>query len=181
MFVLDSSGSVEENFELAQNLTKRIVYGLNFEGGRTQVGVVVYSSAANVMFHLEEYSRKDEVLNAISFTVDGQRTNTFAGIQLMREEMFTSNNGDRVGAPNWGVVITDGRSNVHNEDTIDEAMRAHDEGIQIFAVGIGENGSIDRTEINGIASDQDSEFAFIMQSPDELDQIANAILDRMCQ
>ena len=181
VFVLDSSGSLEANFELAQKLAKRIVHGLNFEGGRTRVGVAVYSSEAHMMFHLNTYNRKEEVLNAITFTVDGERTNTAAGLEMMRTDMFTPNNGDRTGDPNYAVVITDGRSNMNADITIDEAIRAHNDDIKVFAVGIGENGRVDRMEINGIASDPDNDYAYIMESEDELDEVANGILDVICE
>ena len=181
VFVLDSSGSLEANFELAQNLTKRIIHGLNFDGGRTRVGVLVYSNEAMVQFNLNDYSTKEEVLNAIAFTVDGQRTNTFAGIAAMRTDMFSATSGDRNGDQNWAVVITDGRSNMNQGETVPEALRAQSQDIRMFAVGIGENGKVDRMEINGIASNPDSDFAYVMQTADEMDSVANRILDVICQ
>ena len=45
--------------------------------------------------------------------------------------------GDRPGVPNVGLVLTDGESNVNKEDTIPEANAARQEGIILFAVGIG--------------------------------------------
>ena len=42
VFVLDASGSTEENFYLAQQVTREIIYGLNFGGSRTRVGVLTY-------------------------------------------------------------------------------------------------------------------------------------------
>ena len=41
--------------------------GLDFNFGRTQVGVVIFSDTATVGFPLNKYTSKDEVLNAIAF------------------------------------------------------------------------------------------------------------------
>ena len=42
VFVLDASGSTEERFYLAQQAAREIIYGLNFGGSRTRVGVLTY-------------------------------------------------------------------------------------------------------------------------------------------
>ena len=41
--------------------------GLDFNFGRTQVGVVTFSATASVQFSLNKYTSKGEVLNAIAF------------------------------------------------------------------------------------------------------------------
>ncbi len=45
----------------------------------------------------------------------GNRTNTAAGITLVRDTMFTAANGERPDAPNIVILITDGNSNVVSE------------------------------------------------------------------
>lgn len=181
VFVLDASGSVEKNFEIALNMTRRIVQGLNFAGDRTQVGVVTYSDNALVRFQLNEYKSLYEVQEGIAFTLMNGRTNTYQGLLETRTNMFTPLNGDRSGVPNYGIVITDGRSNVEPQNTIPEANNAKRDNIRLFAVGIGQNGQVDRGEINGIASDPDSDYAYIVQMESEMDNIANRILDVICQ
>ena len=41
----------------------------------------------------------------------GGTTNTAGALNLMRNEMYNSNNGDRSDKPNVALVITDGKSN----------------------------------------------------------------------
>ncbi len=41
-FILDASGSVEDKFIMEQNLTRKIIQGLNFVDWRTRVGVITY-------------------------------------------------------------------------------------------------------------------------------------------
>ena len=50
--------------------------------------------------------------------------------------MFTSNNGDRSGYRNVGVVITDGESN-DRARTFREAVSNRNKGIEMISVGIG--------------------------------------------
>jgi hypothetical protein len=49
-FALDASGSAKGYFDQAQQFTKHVVMGLNFNGGRTRVAVVTYSDEAEVRF-----------------------------------------------------------------------------------------------------------------------------------
>ena len=53
--------------------------------------------------------------------------------RVARETMFVDINGDRPGAPNYLVLITDGRSN-NRSRTWNEAMAARAQAITILAV-----------------------------------------------
>ena len=117
------------------DLVRRIVQGLNFDGGRTRVGLVTYSDTATVRFHLNRYTSKLEVLTAIAFVQEKGRTNTARGLDEARLNMFTPINGDRSGDPNTVIVITDGRSNVQRERTIPAADDARRNGVEIYAIG----------------------------------------------
>ena len=55
---------------------------------------------------------------------------------LLRESVFNADNGDRHGVPNIGIVITDGQSNEHEEDTINQADLTRAAGVRLVAVGI---------------------------------------------
>lgn len=109
------------------------------------------------------------------------RTNTYSGINEMRMNMFTAGRGDRNGAKNYGIAITDGRSNINPAQTVPEALNAHRDDITMFAVGIGQNGQVDRAEINGIASDPDSIYAYVMEGDSEVLETCNKILDVICE
>ena len=49
------------------------------------------------------------ILNSLSMDYLGGTTNTAAALATMRNNMFTSGNGDRNNVHNIAVVITDGR------------------------------------------------------------------------
>ena len=63
------------------------------------------------LLHIMESYRlqsKEEVLSAVAFRRAGGRTNTQAALTLMTSA-FAPTSGDRVGADNIAIVVTDGR------------------------------------------------------------------------
>lgn len=64
-------------------------------------------------------------------------TNTSGAIWAMKEVMFAANNGDRISAPNVGIVITAGPSTVDADKTAQFAQEARAAGIRLFSIGIG--------------------------------------------
>ena len=67
-----------------------------------------------------------------------------------------------------------------SEKTIPGADAARAADITVFAVGIGKKGWVGLDEINGIASDPDSQYAYLLEKEEEIDQTANDILDLIC-
>ena len=180
VFLLDASGSVEDNFALIQDLTKRIVYGLNFAIDRTRVSIVTYQDTEQVRFNLDEYTSKDEVINAIAFDQAKRKgTHTSSALRTMREDMFTPRNGDRNGVDNVAIVMTDGRSNIEQDNTIPEADLAKDGAIRLITVGVGRRVGV--SEINGMASRPSSENAFLLINESDLNEVADLILDQLCE
>lgn len=51
--------------------------------------------------------------------------------------MFTQANGDRFEVPNYMFIISDGNSNINDDETIAEAIRAKNEAIYIMTVSVG--------------------------------------------
>ena len=178
-FLLDASGSIEADFDLIQQLTRRIVHGLNFNNDRIRVGVTTFSDVATVRFHMNKYFLKESVLNAIAYTQDKvSGTNTQDALRVGYEDMFVTSNGDRSGVNNVLIVLTDGRSNIIPEETIPQADEARNRDIRVMAVGVGAR--VDRAEINGMANDPDTDNAFFIPDASQLDAAANAILNILC-
>ena len=178
-FLLDASGSMTSDFDLIQQLARRIIHGLNFNNDRLRIGVTTFSAMATVRFHMNRYFMKESVLNAIAYTQDKvSGTNTQDALRVGYEDMFVSGNGDRSGVNNVLMLLTDGRSNVSPEETIPQANEARNRGIRVMAVGVGPR--VDRAEINGMANNPEAENAFFIQDGSQLDAAANAILDVLC-
>ena len=123
----------------------------------TQVGVVVYSDSASVVFNLAQFPNKIDLLNEISNlnpTTSGG-TNTAQGIQVGAQQ-FTGP-GSRTTARRVMIVVTDGRSN-NDAATTAQANAARAANIELFAFGIGNNVNVE--ELDDIANDPDAEHRF---------------------
>ena len=94
----------------------------------------------------------------------------------MRNEVFSYANGDRNEVNDIAIVMTDGQSNVNTPGTLQQAALARNEGVLMLAVGIGNN--VNRQEVEGITSDTNR--AFFASNQDQLQRVANQILDVIC-
>ncbi|XP_041374199.1 uncharacterized protein LOC121387240 [Gigantopelta aegis] len=179
VIILDSSTSVTQaNFVKMLQFTKDLLRISNIDNGDVRVGVVTYSTSVKVRFHLKDFRTKAEVEAAIdSIPYDFGSTNTADAIRTMRDEMFLSVNGDRPDVPNVCIVITDGVSNINSRRTVPDAQAAHDEGIHIYAIGIG---LTDTRELDGIASPPSSANSFTVNDFSELENLDEKIFSSIC-
>jgi len=178
-FVLDLSGSVDSVHQLIIDVTREVIEGLPWSFSRARVGLVSYSDSAQRNFYLNDYSSKQEVLNALSFRLNGGKTNTQEAIRMTYNDIFSSNRGDRNNVDNIMVVLTDGGSNVQEDRTDDEANNARNRNIKVYAIAIGE--TPDMGEINAIANDPDNEYTFRVRNSGEVANGASQLLDTLCR
>ena len=180
-FVLDSSGSIRiERFpevkEFLVNITKR----LDVHRDRVRIGMVYWSDDAHVGFRLNQYSSRQDVINAIrSVPFLGAKTNTASALSLLRKDIFQERNGDRNEARNLAVVLSDGNSNINPENTFPEAAAAREDGIYIMGVVVG-NKFANMVEMEGIASIPSKENVFNVERFSDLRTIVAEISDSTC-
>lgn len=180
VFLLDSSTSVTEpNFVRMLQFCKDLIAYADIDSGELRVGVLVFSTAAEVMFHLNDFNKKSDIYDAIDEIpyIYGS-TNTADALRVMRTEMFTLAHGDRPNADNVAVLIADGVSNFINAQyTVPEAEAAKADSIHIFGIGVGLD---DITELNGIVSAPASENRFLVQNFEELNNLADVLYMSSC-
>ena len=176
VFVLDYSGSVKAgNFTLVKKFTKDFLRDADIDGGSVRVGVIVYSTDNKVAFNLNNFSSKAQVFNAIdAIPFKGGKTNTGSALETMRSEMFTVVNGDRPDVDNVAIVITDGES---HDNPISVADLARDDGIDIFAIGIG---GANQTELEGIANKPSAQNVFTVEDFAGLDGLDKKVFTSVC-
>ena len=179
VLVLDASGSMEAYYDWQMQLAKEIVYNLNFANSRTRVAVVTYSTTPAVRFYLDQYFDRESVLNAVSFLQENGRTGTAAALRLTASDVFTQTRGDRAGADNVVIVMTDGRSNVNEADTIPSATALKNNNVRVISVGVGN--AYDLQELNGMASSPESSNVFIVDSEAAIQSATSSIMDELCQ
>ena len=134
----------------AENVTNTFAIGPE----DTQVGAIVFSNIANISFQLNSSTDRSGVVERIrDIEYIGSSTNTAAALRTLRLDVLTTEAGARpqtLAIPRVAIVVTDGRSNVNESQTIPEAEAVRAAGIIVFAVGIGNR--INMAELNAMAS-----------------------------
>ena len=179
VFVLDASGSVKaDNFDKMKDFVKNFLSDADVDGGSVRVGVNVYSTGSKIEFNLNEHDKKDDMFKAIdAIKYQAGWTNTASGLEKMRKKMFTFAAGDRPNVDNVAIVLTDGQSNINAKNTIPKADKARNEGIHIYAIGIGLS---DTKELEGIANKPSRDNQFAIDDFDELDGLEKQVFAAVC-
>uniref|UniRef100_A0A673USL5 Matrilin 4 n=1 Tax=Suricata suricatta TaxID=37032 RepID=A0A673USL5_SURSU len=139
VLLVDGSKSVRpQNFELVKRFVNQIVDFLDVSPEGTRVGLVQFSSRVRTEFPLGRYGTAAEVKQAV-MAVEYMERGTMTGLALrhMVEHSFSEAQGARpraLNVPRVGLVFTDGRS---QDDISVWAARAKEEGIVMYAVGVG--------------------------------------------
>lgn len=184
-FVLDSSGSVSQaNFQLGLQFIVRVCeyFDIGYPHG-TRVAVIRYSSAASILIRFNTYINKEDVLNAIrAIPRQVGSTRTDLALLLANRELFNnSDNGVRpkdLGVPRVLVLLTDGRSTSGIKKVIEQSNLLRQEGVNIFAMGIGRN--INNDELNIIASDPDVDHVFYPKTYAEVNSMVEKMREASC-
>ena len=154
IFVCDGSGSVgKNNFDLLLAMVKNVVNSFEIDGqDKTRVAFIQFSSSPKKEFDFTEYSDKQSIIDAVDDVkyMTGS-TNTADAIKAAAQ-LFSDKGRKRVeeAATHTMVVISDGRSN-NKGNTKTEAERARDAGINVIAVGVGDEKNLDEEELSDIA------------------------------
>ena len=138
---------------------------------------MVFSTTAEIVFHMNTFSSQKDILNALNLHYMGGDTNTDLALRKAREEVFTSANGDRVGVRNIIVLVTDGRSS-NLTHTWSEAKTLRSQGVTILGVGVCFE-LWDCEELDFVASGPVSKNVLrvrnINQLPDTLDSLTRSM------
>ncbi|KAK2166553.1 hypothetical protein NP493_1316g01004 [Ridgeia piscesae] len=136
VFVLDSSQSIKAlQWFIVKQFVMDIIRGLNVNAKQTRVGVVVYSTWVEDVFHLQQHDDVDVMLKTVwEIGYMAGVTNTAGGIKSMRHMMARYK---RSNVKQIAIIVTDGKSNLDDEFTIPEANKAKKENIEILVVELG--------------------------------------------
>lgn len=138
-----------------------------------------FSNYPSIEFPLDMHLSRQEVMKAIdNINYIGGGTNTAEAITYMDHQMFSQKSGARSNVPRIAVVITDGRSS-NPTNTANAANQARVDNIGVMSVGIG--AGVDRSELNAIADNPDSQNSFMVNNYDQLKSIVTQIVNRACQ
>ncbi|XP_051827099.1 collagen alpha-1(XXII) chain-like [Antechinus flavipes] len=180
VFILDTSSSVgKDDFEKVRQWVANLVETFEIGPDRTRVGVVRYSDRTITEFELGKYWTQEEVKTAArNIDYHGGNTNTGDALRYITTYSFSKEAGgrpsDRV-IKKVAILLTDGRS---QDIVLDAATAAHNAGIRIFAVGVGE---ALKEELDEIASEPKSAHVFHVSDFNAIDKIRGKLRRRLCE
>ena len=155
--MLDSSGSLRNDYHKEKDFIKKIAGQFNIGSDGSRTGVVTFSSEAVHSIKLKDHSD----VNSFNAAVDeiplmGQETRIDKALRLAQKEFFAPENGGRANLPKVLILLTDGtqtkKDNAEDPSIIADEMRKA--GIDIIVVGIGSD--IDKEELDSMAGGMDS-------------------------
>uniref|UniRef100_A0A8U8AJB5 Uncharacterized protein n=1 Tax=Geospiza parvula TaxID=87175 RepID=A0A8U8AJB5_GEOPR len=170
VFLLDASSSVgKEDFEKVRQWVSNLVETFEIGPDKTRVGVVRYSDRPTTEFDLGKYKTREEIKEAArQIQYYGGNTNTGDALRYITTYSFSKEAGGRLSdrtVKKVAILLTDGRS---QDFVLDPATAAHQAGIRIFAVGVGE---ALKEELDEIASEPKSAHVFHVSDYNAIDKI----------
>ncbi|XP_026522273.1 integrin alpha-2 isoform X2 [Notechis scutatus] len=187
--ICDESNSIYP-WDAVKDFLKKFIQGLDIGPTKTQVGLIQYGNDPRVVFHLNTYTDKKAVEQAMSeenllVQKGGDQTNTFRAIEYARQHAFSKEAGGRPTASKVMVVVTDGES--HDGSMLPEVIaKCNSDNITRF--GIAVLGYLIREkqdtkklikEIKAIASQPTSNFFFNVSSEEALLEKAGTLGERI--
>lgn len=181
IFVLDSSSSIwVEDYKKQLQFVAGLVDSFKVENGISQVrvGAITFSDQAYLEFPLGHYSKPALMKEAISkFIHRTGGTNTAKALQLVRSQLHIQTENRK--GPIAVIVVTDGKSS-DREATKAEAKKLHQLDINVYAIGVGDEGKYDINELKAIARDP-IRGVYTVASYSALKEIAQTFYAQPCK
>nr|XP_025040872.1 matrilin-2 isoform X6 [Pelodiscus sinensis] len=180
VFVIDGSKSLgENNFEVVKEFVSGILDSLEISPKAARVGLLQYSSQVRTEFTLRQFSTVKDMKKAVShMKYMGKGSMTGLALKQMFERSFTEAEGARpvsADVPRVSIVFTDGRA----QDEVSEwASKAKQNGITIYAVGIGK--AIEE-ELLEIASEPPDKHLFYAEDFSTMEEISEKLKKQICE
>ncbi|CAH1789268.1 unnamed protein product [Owenia fusiformis] len=176
-FLIDESGSIGlDNFRKVMDFVMAIAK--NVATG-SRIGVVTFSDNAAEEFNMVKHGDKQQILDGIeAIKYSGGATHTAAGLQMLRESTFQTNNGNRNGVPDVAIVITDGISTVNEVNTGTQASLLKSIGVEVWSIGIGQIDKERQNELSEVAT-SDSTIKTVSDF-ESLQGLVNEIVSTLC-
>nr|XP_056710660.1 collagen alpha-1(XIV) chain-like [Euleptes europaea] len=176
VILVDGSWSIGRfNFRLVRLFLENLVSAFNVGSEKTRIGLAQYSGDPRIEWHLNAYSTKDAVLDAVrNLPYKGGNTLTGLALTFILENNFKPEAGARPGVPKIGILITDGKS---QDDVIPPAKNLRDAGIELFAIGVK---NADENELKEIASEPDSTHVYNVADFSFMNSIVEGLTKTVC-
>uniref|UniRef100_A0A3B4AB57 Uncharacterized protein n=1 Tax=Periophthalmus magnuspinnatus TaxID=409849 RepID=A0A3B4AB57_9GOBI len=174
VFLVDGSWSVgRENFQHIRSFIGALAGAFDIGADKTRVAVVQYSTDTRTEFTLTQYTRRGDLLQAISsLPYKGGNTMTEA-IEYLLNNIFTEAAGSRDSFPKVAMIITDGKS----QDPVEEhARRLRNIGVEIFVLIKG----ADEDELREMASTPHNKHVYNVPNFNQIQDVQKKIISEVC-
>ena len=159
-FILDSSGSLRNNYEQEKEFLKSLAKTFGVSSNGSRAGVVTFSYFSEHSIKLSDHSDIASFNRAVDkIPLMGSTTRIDKALRLAQKELFSLSNGGRAGVPKLLILLTDGTQtqDAGAEDPGDIAEELRADGINILVIGIGRG--INETELTHIAGEEKSVYS----------------------
>ncbi|KAK3609155.1 hypothetical protein CHS0354_002134 [Potamilus streckersoni] len=141
------------------------------------IAMMTFSTRSHVEWNFNKYADKQALINAtLHIHYVSGTTNTAEALLNSRMHVFTPVAGDRHDFPNVAIILTDGKSDNHNQTTIRAAALQH--VAKVIAIGVGSDISIN--ELNIIATDPDQQNVLLSGGFHDLHNLLTKIGSVLC-
>jgi hypothetical protein len=143
------------------------------EDGEYRIGLLRYSTDADIQFDLNSHdTTKEARFDVDSMKYNGGDVNTANAIDVARQQMFTTEKGDRDYARNYIILLTGQERSLSTNGAWAAAERAEDESIQLYVVGL----DIDDTmELDETPSHPLSTYQYLTRNEREVMEVPDKI------
>ncbi|CAF1081851.1 unnamed protein product [Adineta steineri] len=181
--IIDSSGSVPSNdFEQGKKALIDLVSRLNVGVQKAGVAIINYASTMELsaINDVYEFDRRELLQQVAALKQIGTNTATGDALDLAKNYCEARCRSAGQGIPRVFAIFTDGQSN-EGLPAIPAAKALRSAPIEgtVFAVGIGNIGTVGKAELLDIAGDSD--YVMNIDSYLDLARITNAITEKMCE
>uniref|UniRef100_A0A8C2XBB3 Collagen type XIV alpha 1 chain n=1 Tax=Cyclopterus lumpus TaxID=8103 RepID=A0A8C2XBB3_CYCLU len=177
VILVDGSWSIGRlNFRLVRMFLENLVDAFDVGIDKTRIGLAQYSGDPRIEWHLNGFSTKDAVIDAVkNLPYKGGNTLTGLALTYILENCFKQESGSRVGIPKIGILITDGKS---QDDVIPPAESLRNAGIELFAIGVK---NADENELLSIASEPDNTHVYNVADFNVMSSIVQGLTKIVCE
>ena len=185
VLVVDSSGSIRQqndpsvlsNNDPNDNWHRMMTFlwelTWQFNHASPQIGIVMYSSTAQIITPLTNAQNARNQIDAMRQNYDGGLTNTAAGLRQALNVLRVA--GNRPEAPDVVIVLTDGVPTINIGDVGYAASELRNSGAFIGLVGIGGNAVSSRNDYAYLGiTELESDVIFVPSFSDLRDKVAAA-------
>lgn len=184
IILVDTSSSINSgagaggNFDLVREFIINLVLATPVGSDQIRIGAFRFADNANLEFYLNACRDQNCVVDRIRrIQYRGGETNTAEGLELVRTDGYQERNGHRPSVKKLLIVITDGVSNINEENTIPNANLLKRDDVGIIAVGVSQH--VDFDELRGIASSP--ELVLQVDSFDALEATKDRLIELTCR